>query len=375
MDPVNGGNNTQKVVYTYDPEDLNSKKKNKKKGKPEGSRKKSRTWLKALLIIFLTIAIVVLAGIGLKMNNVSLSLDSLDFGSFDTSMFFSGNSDDEKAESEGDYIGVLSIHGTIGEDSQTYNQQWLLETIKQMKDDPANKGLILSLNTPGGGVYESDELYLAIQDYKSAHKPVYSYMESMAASGGYYISAPCDKIYANRNCWTGSIGVTIGTIFDVSELLDKVGIKTVTITSGENKAMGNQLEPMTDEQLEIFQSLVDEAYDQFVGIVAEGRHMSDEDVRNIADGRIYTAKQAKELELIDEIGTFDQAATDMMAQYKFQNCSVRQFSYEPPVTWKSILDLISIAGNTQATGEYQELMNLMEKNGKFTIAYLSEVRK
>ena len=99
-----------------------------------------------------------------------------------------------------------------------------------MARDDNNKGIVLYLNTPGGSVYASDELYFAIRDYQEKTKrPVYAAMQSMAASGGYYISAPCDKIYANRNCFTGSIGVTMGSYYDISELLDKYGIISMRI--------------------------------------------------------------------------------------------------------------------------------------------------
>ena len=113
---------------------------------------------------------------------------------------------------------------------------------------------------------------MKLKEYKEKTKrPVYAYMGSMAASGGYYISAPADMIFANRNCWTGSIGVTIGTLYDLSGFLERHGIKAVTIASGRNKSMGSIVDPLTDEQRRIFQSLVDEAYDQFVNIVAEER--------------------------------------------------------------------------------------------------------
>ncbi|MFR0902395.1 MAG: signal peptide peptidase SppA [Anaerovoracaceae bacterium] len=169
----------------------------------------------------------------------------------------------------------------------TYNHQYILNAIDAMIYDDNNKGLILYINTPGGSVYASDEVYLKIREYQEiTGRPVYSSMQSQATSGGYYISAPCDKIIANRNCWTGSIGVTMGTFIDLSELLGNLGIKTETITSGDNKSMGSSTEPMTDEQRAIFQALIDEAYEQFVGIVAEGRGMTDAEVKN-SDGR-YT---------------------------------------------------------------------------------------
>lgn len=348
-------NNSQRVVYTYDPQELHSGKSGKRKG---GSSVK-----KGILIILLIAAIVVLAGVAINLSG------------FSAGSLLGGRNGADAYEFDEDYIGVLKIHGTIGEDSDTYNQRWLLERISQMKNDEKNKGLILCVNTPGGAVYESDELYLAIEDYKTANKPVYSYMESMAASGGYYISAPCDKIIANRNCWTGSIGVTIGTLYDISGLLEKAGIKTVTITSGENKAMGSSVEPLTKEQKQIFQSLVDEAYEQFVGIVAEGRDMKIRDVKKIADGRIYTAAQAKKIGLVDEIGLPGDAASDMMSTYKLQGCTVKEIVYEPDFSWKSILNMITDAKKSEASGEYEQLMQLMEENNKFTVTYLSQARK
>ena len=197
-------------------------------------------------------------------------------------------------------------------------------------------------------------------------------MGEMAASGGYYISAPCDKIFANRNCWTGSIGVTIGTIYDISGLLEKYGIKTQTITSGKNKAMGSSVEPLTDEQQAIYQSLVDEAYEQFVGIVAEGRDMSTAEVKEIADGRVYTAKQALELGLIDEIGTLSDAANDMVDKYELWDCDV--VTLEPGYS-TSIFDTLFSkvdALSTGRTGDVAALLDAIDDGGDFPISYMCE---
>ena len=341
-------NNGQRVVYTYDPKDIQPKRKPGGKG---GLKK-------ALMIFAIIVVIVIVAGI--LINKTSL---------------FGSQSNSDLYQYDHNYIGVLKLHGTIGEDSDEYNQQWMLERIKQMKNDENNKGLILSLNTPGGSVYESDELYLAIKDYQTTNKPVYSYMESMAASGGYYISAPCDKIIANRNCWTGSIGVTIGTIYDISGLLEKAGIKTVTITSGKNKAMGSMVKPLTKEQKEIYQGLVDEAYEQFVEIVADGRDMKIKKVKKIADGRVYTAEQARRLNLVDAVESFDDAVDDMKKDCNLQECSVENLEYDAPFNWKSILSMVTDAEKSKAEGEYDGLMKLMDENNKFTITYMSEVSK
>ena len=175
-----------------------------------------------------------------------------------------------------------------------------------------NKGIFLYVDSPGGSVYESDELYLKLMEYKEkTGRPVWAYFAGQACSGGYYISMAADKIYANRNCWTGSIGVIISLV-NCKKLYDKLGIKEIDITSARNKSMGSAGLDMTDEQYKIFQSLVDEAYDQFIDIVSNGRSMDGETVREIADGRIYSAKQALKNGLIDEIGLLEEAKADFV---------------------------------------------------------------
>ena len=211
-----------------------------------------------------------------------------------------------------DFIGVLNVVGEIGEttssvwdSSEGYNHQLYMNYIDKMEKADNNKGILLYVDSPGGAVYQSDELYLKLMEYKEAtNRPVWAYFASQACSGGYYISMAADKIYANRNCWTGSIGVIISLV-NCKKLYDKLGIKEIDITSGKNKAMGSAGLDLTDEQYDILQSLVDEAYDQFVGIVCDGRSMDEETVRSLADGRLYSALQAKEKGMVDEIGSLE----------------------------------------------------------------------
>ena len=283
------------------------------------------------------------------------------------------------------YIGVLTIDGTIAESdsssvltgSSSYHHSWTLDMIDQMMGDAENKALLLFLNTPGGSVYASDELYFKIKEYKeTTGRPVWSYMSSMAASGGYYISAPADRIVANRNCWTGSIGVTVGTYYDVSKLLKKLGVSTVTITSGRNKAMGSYTDPMTEEQREILQSLVDEAYDQFVGIVAEGRNMPDKKVRELADGRIYTAKQALENGLIDDIKTYSEASAEL--QQQVGSPALKVINYDGDEGFLKSLLIEALGERPQASGDLSSVeivQALMQENNTFTITYLANIRK
>lgn len=213
-----------------------------------------------------------------------------------------------------DYIAVVEVEGEItGEpvtnmfgESAGYNHPATMEYVNQLMEDEYNKGILLYMNTPGGAVTASDDMYLKLMEYKEVTgRKIYCYYGDQSCSGGYYISMAADEIYANRNCWTGSIGVIISTM-NMQGLYEKLGIKEVNITSGDNKAMGSAGSEMTTEQYDILQSMVDEAYEQFVSIIVEGRGLSTERVKELADGRIYTAKQALELDLIDGICTWEE---------------------------------------------------------------------
>lgn len=205
----------------------------------------------------------------------------------------------------------------LGRQAPGYNHDLYMKYIDKMIKSSSNKGIMLYVDSPGGTVYESDELYLKLEEYKEKTKrPIWAYFAQEACSGGYYISMAADTIYANRNCWTGSIGVIV-SLTNYKGLYDKLGIKEIDITSGPNKAMGSGGLDMTNEQKQIMQGLVDEAYDQFVSIVSEGRGINDADVRKIADGRIYTAKQAKENGLVDEVGSYEEEKQDFIQTNDF----------------------------------------------------------
>ena len=204
-------------------------------------------------------------------------------------------------------IAIVDIVGTISEDDgDTYNQQWVLDSIQNAFWDQDNRAILLYIDTPGGSVYESDEVYLALQEYKAyTGRPVYAYMAAQATSGGYYIAAAADEIYANRNTITGSIGVVFGQSIDLTEFMERYGIRMTTVTAGKNKNMFSIDEPVTAEHLAIMQALADESYDQFVQIVAESRSMTIAQVEQLADGRIYSAKQALKNGLIDGVMGYD----------------------------------------------------------------------
>ena len=300
-------------------------------------KKRRRAALPGWATVIITVACTVLAGIAI------VAIAILQFAWFDTdtgSKAYSGPA--------GPYIAKIKVAGEIGgadnryySSDSAYHHAWTLQTIDTLIADDGNKGVYLWINTPGGGVYESDELYLKLMEYKEkTGRPVYVYMEKMATSGGYYVAAAADEIYANRNTWTGSIGVTMGTFFDVSGFLEEHGVHTETITAGSNKAMGGYFEPLTDEQKAIFQGLVDDAYGRFVAIVAEGRDMPEADVRKLADGRIYTAGQALEAGLIDGILSEKEAEDAIKGKFD-DKTAISECNYKADTNYLSQIGLLA----------------------------------
>ncbi len=273
-----------------------------------------------------------------------------------------------------DFIGVINIEGTIEASSASswtsssvYNHDLYMDYIGQMIEADNNRGIFLYVDSPGGSVYESDELYLKLMEYKEkTGRPVWAYFAGQACSGGYYISMAADKIYANRNCWTGSIGVIISTI-NCKKLYDKLGIKEIDITSGKNKSMGSAGLDMTDEQYKIFQGLVDEAYDQFIDIVCSGRSMDEETVRQIADGRIYSAKQALKNGLVDEVGLIEEAKSDfVIAEGLPENIEF----FTPDNTVRGFMGaLFSAAEKIVPKSETSLAEDIIENKGKGVLMY------
>ena len=277
-----------------------------------------------------------------------------------------------------DFVGVVKVEGTIKDESdsssifsnsQSYNHKKTLKYIDSMMESKNNKGIILYVNSPGGGVYESDELYLKLKEYKEkTGRPIWTYMASQACSGGYYISMATDKIYANRNTWTGSIGVIVSST-NVKGLYDKLGIKEIDITSGANKAMGSPGIDMTDEQRKILQSLVDEAYEQFADVVAEGRKMDINKVKPIADGRVYSAKQALDLGLIDNVDTYENMQQNML------DTVGKDVEIFTPESKANILSsLFEKAESLKPKSDAQVISEQLEKEGNGGLMYYAETK-
>lgn len=178
--------------------------------------------------------------------------------------------------------------------------------VREAINDADIEGIFLDVDSPGGEVTMSDDLWAALNDFKKTGRPITAFFGSYACSGAYYASACADRIIARPTTITGSIGVKIES-FNVKQLADKLGVKPVSVTSGENKNILSPFEDMTDEQRALIENIVTQMYDRFVSIVADGRKMDVAKVLKLADGRIYTAKDALAEGLIDGIGYLDDA--------------------------------------------------------------------
>ncbi len=205
----------------------------------------------------------------------------------------------------GDKIAIVEITGVITQSSG------IIEELNQYREDEGVKAIILRIDSPGGGVGPSQEIHREVLKIKSKKKVITS-MGSVAASGGYYIACASDLIIANPGTITGSIGVLM-EFTNIEELFKKIGIKGVVIKSGEHKDIGSPFREMTPEEKQIVQGVIDNVHHQFVQAVAEGRKMDREKVMQIADGRILTGEQAKQIGLVDQIGNL-QDAIDIVAK-------------------------------------------------------------
>ena len=178
-------------------------------------------------------------------------------------------------------------------------------SLRRFRQTPWIKAVVVRIDSPGGAVAPTQEIFEEIQRIKKT-KPCIASMGNIAASGGYYIASACDKILANPGTLTGSIGV-IMQLSNVEELMKKIGVKGINIKSGANKDIGSPFQPLSPEGRDILQSLVDNVHSQFVSAVAKGRGMDEARVRKLADGRIYSGAQAKDLGLVDQFGTLEDA--------------------------------------------------------------------
>lgn len=268
-----------------------------------------------------------------------------------------------------DAIAVVRVEGTIVSGKQPEWPYWgngnafsetIVDRLHRADDDPSVKAIVLRVDSPGGAVVASDEIYQALLE---TEKPIVASMGAMAASGGYYIACGADEIVANPTTLTGSIGV-ISTVPNFEELLDKIGIDMLVIKSG---AMKDELSPYrepTEEEIEHWQAITDEAYEQFVGIVAERRELDPDEAHEIADGRVYSGQQALELRLVDELGNLPQAI-DIAADLGDIEGEPHILEYERAPTLLEVL-----TGTLRQSGTPVSLDDFLDIERRFTLQYL-----
>ncbi len=209
-----------------------------------------------------------------------------------------------------DRLELVSLDGAItGARASGSGAMGVRDRLRELIEDDTVKGVLLSINSPGGTVGASKELYEAVKDL-SAKKPVVVSMLDQATSGGYYAASPATKIYANAGTLTGSIGVILNG-FNAKELLDRIGIKSQIIKTGPYKDIFSPFRELAEPERQLLQELLQSTYQEFVGDVSKGRNLDLEVVRKLADGRIYTGRQAKDNKLVDALGTLDQAIADL----------------------------------------------------------------
>ncbi|EPH79676.1 signal peptide peptidase SppA [Enterococcus faecalis] len=266
-------------------------------------------------------------------------------------------------------IVKLSVEGTIADTGEnnlfskkTYNHQNFLSQIKKIQEDNTVKGVLLEVNSPGGGVYESAEIAKELEKIKQLKIPIYTTFKDTATSGGYYIAANTDKIFATEETTTGSIGVIISKL-NYAGLLKKLGITDSTYKSGALKDMLSSERTPTPEEKEVIQNFVMSSYKRFLNIVAKGRHMNIDDVKKIADGRIYDGTQALENGLIDKIGFPEDALKDLKKEKKLEDAKVIAYKNSTTDFASSLLGVKLAEWQGLKANTSAQLFSILEKLG------------
>jgi protease IV len=233
------------------------------------------------------LAVLVIVGGGFTLLTMSVAT----LGSRTTETYVSGT---------GQKIAVVELTGVITSSDEFVRQ------VKKYRDDRSIKAILVRIDSPGGGVVPSQEMYEELKKTRENGKPVIVSMGSLAASGGYYVACGASKLVANRGTLTGSIGV-ISEFLQFREAMDKLGIDVKTIKSGKLKDAGSSTRKMTDEDLRYFQNLIDNVHRQFIGVVEEERGLDSATAVALADGRVFTGEQALVEGLVDTLGTYEDA--------------------------------------------------------------------
>jgi len=214
---------------------------------------------------------------------------------------------DEGGLPGGGKIAIVELDGIIGIGSdRAVDSDGIVRTLAEYRDNPSVAAVVLRINSPGGLVAPTQEIFAAVERVRAAGKPVVASLGSVAASGGYYVAVAANRIFANPGTLTGSIGV-IMQLANVEALLKKVGVEYVVVKAGAYKDIGNLARPMKPEERQVLQALLDDVYGQFVTAVAEHRGLDRKTVLGFADGRIYSGQQARALKMVDDLGGLEEA--------------------------------------------------------------------
>jgi protease-4 len=240
---------------------------------------KQRDWLIGTVIALITIILIVILA-----NRVT-SIQEYEGASL---------------SAKGDKVAVVELNGPI------YDARQIVRQFKKYGEHKSVKAILFRINSPGGGISPSQEIYNAVKRVRDAGKPVIVSMGAVAASGGYYVALGADTIMANPGTTTGSIGVIL-EITNLSRLFQKLGIRFDVIKTGQFKDTGSPHRDLTPEDRRFLQGYINDAFEQFLQVVSEERHMNLSDVRKLADGRVFTGRQAKEYGLVDVLGDYHDA--------------------------------------------------------------------
>ena len=194
-----------------------------------------------------------------------------------------------------DKVALVKLEGLL------ITAEPVVEELNEYAEDSSVKAIVLRIDSPGGGVVVSQEIYNAVKNARKEGKKVVASMGTVAASGGYYVAAAADRIVANPGTLTGSIGVKM-EFANIEKLLEKIGVKGMVVKAGEYKDVGSPFREMSAQEKKLLQDVIDDVHSQFIKAVAEGRNMQEAEVRAIADGRIFTGRQALDLKLVDQLG-------------------------------------------------------------------------
>ena len=276
----------------------------------------------SLLTVFLIVSLFVNAGLLIGMAAKMTGRVATVSGAVDEFPSFM----EEWSYGEGESKAVrIAVGGLITRETESsifavkYDKiEAIIRQIKAASNDASVRAIIVEMNTPGGAITPSDEIYQALLDFKSTSvdRKVVVYMQDLAASGGYYIAMAGDYLIAQPTAVVGSIGVIMQSL-NLKGLSEKIGITDTTIKSGKNKDLLNPFQDTNPEQLALLQELIDDMYGRFLNIVSTGRQIDPDDLKTLADGRIFTARQALDHGLIDQIGYWDdvvKVTTDILGE-------------------------------------------------------------